>query len=968
MTKPTLKATPPDSGESSSSLPGQIRDNLAFFISEHEELLRSLACGSALGWVAYSACANFNTPLQIWAVPVAIGIILFSWFELWTATLVACLIWSVQILQFHAETGWLVVGLTVVYLLLCAFGHGRASAVLITPFLAQTGLGIATPLGLGLVLGKRSGWVWSALAFAWCAIHAFVFGQWRLGLLKNNQLWDIILQESTIQPQGFTFEWLKSIVSNVNFMPYQAEIYNLIAKGPVWTSLLLQWILWIVVTYAMGYLYVRKRATDKAALEYLAKASRSGITQVKKEPRFKNLHGAVAIGTLSFIIGYTILAQIFNTIKYNPDVEVIMDIVAAGLIFLPLYIIFEGYPDRGKRAKGKRMAMKAGLIKKQPRTGIASAGSTKSRSAASVGTSYISTEELTREVKGAPKLPKGNLELPSRRRTTTRSTGMSPSDAKSSRLADGTGNIGGGTNWKIGEKIDNQYTVIKEHIGGMGIVYEVVDDFSGKKYAVKSLRDDLLENKEAIERFSIEAKTWINLDHHINIVQAMMFRVVDKRPLLFMEYVDGTDLDREQKLKGEFSVAQVVEWAQHICQGMAYAHKKDVGGGRMGVIHRDLKPANLMLTREGIIKITDFGLAKVADSVTHLTRQSTGLGTLAYMPPEQLEDARNVDKRADIYAFGAVIYELLTGDPPATGETVANLTLSILTKTAKPPSLANPAVPSALDQIVMHCLEKDREMRYADFEQIAYELSQIPITPEMQTLSGINRRSTPWTTQTPSTTRRVSRTPSPTMSHRTATPSPSRSGSGSVTTSIEAIVFIDMVGSTALGSKFGDDLVLQMKELLGNIVNIESKRQNILFIKGTGDGFMLTFPEATNAARAALGIMRRAQEHNTGVSESRALKLRMGVHFGQVNVDSNGDRQGTSVNFASRIEAATENQFHQTRLGIQKEDLEQANRILISEVVNDELKGSSEFRSRLVGYFDFKGISGRHRLYELFWK
>ena len=162
--------------------------------------------------------------------------------------------------------------------------------------------------------------------------------------------------------------------------------------------------------------------------------------------------------------------------------------------------------------------------------------------------------------------------------------------------------------------------------------------------------------------------------------------------------------------------------------------------------------------------------------------------------------------------------------------------------------------------------------------------------------------------------------------------------------------------------------MLQMKELLGNMVNIEAGREKVLFNKGTGDGCMLTFPEAPNAARAAMGIMRRTREHNTGEPKSRALQLRMGVHLGQVNIDSQGDRQGTSVNFAARIEDAKTDQFHQTRLGIQKEDFQEANRIFISEVCNDEIKGETGFRTRLVGYFDFQGISGRHRVYELHWQ
>lgn len=954
MSSPHTRPPEAPPGEPRASFLAALRDEAAFFIEEHGPLLRSLGCGAAMGWAAYSACANFQTPLQIWAVPVAIGIVILSAVELWTAALAACLIWSIQMLQFQSEIGWLTGILSIVFLSLYAFGPGRACTVLIAPFLMPAGLAAGAPLGLGLALGRKSGWFWAALAYAWTALHAFMFGQWRLGVARG-RLWEIVAEKASSQPQGFHSAWLKSIVGNLEFTRLKVEAYHFAMDSEVWTPLLLQWVVWIVAAWCMGYLYAPKRTTDRAALEYLAKASSTSVSRVKKEPMYRKLPGTVAIGALIFISSHTILAMVFDRLKYDPMPEALLDLCAAVLVLLPFYIIYEGFPDNGKRAKGRRLAQKAGIVKKQSAAGL-SAGSTRSRSAGAIGTSGISTRELSREVKGVPSLPKGDLERPTpipRRSTLQAHSGSEPPSSKSG--------------WRAGDKIDNQYSVLKEHIGGMGIVYEVVDDFSGKKYAVKSLRDDLLGNEEAIDRFGIEAKTWINLDHHPNIVQALMYRVVDGRPLLFMEYIDGIDLDRQQKLQGPFSVAQVIEWAMQIGQGLAYAHRKNVGGGRVGVIHRDLKPANLMVTRDGALKITDFGLAKVADAATHLTRQATGLGTLAYMPPEQLEDARSVDQRADIYAFGAVIYELLTGEPPATGESVANLTLSILKGRIEPPSCKNPSIPPALDAIVLRCLEKDRSRRYGECSLIVQELSQIPITPEMRQAGGKAAATRSWTPPPGSAPIAVhaSRTA---PAGQASTPIHRGGSSGMVTTSIEAVLFLDMVGSTALGSKFGDDLVLQMKERLGNIVNLESNRQNMLFSKGTGDGFMITFPEAANGARAAIAIMQRVQEHNAGIPESRALKLRMGLHFGQVNIDSHGDRQGTSVNFAARIESAQEEQFHQTRLGIQKEDLESANRILISEVVNDEIKNNKEFRTRLVGYFDFKGITGRHRVHELIWK
>jgi hypothetical protein len=197
-------------------VPGLVARRSGVLYRRTRLLLRSLGCGTALGWAAFSACANFQTPLQPWAVPFAIGIVILSAVELWTAAFAACLIWTVQLLQFQAEMGWLAGILSIVFLSLYAFGPGRACTVLIAPFLMPMGLAAAAPLGLGLALGRKSGWFWAALAYAWTAAHAFLFGQWRLGVARG-RLWEIVAEKASCQPQGFNSAWVRSIVGNLEF-------------------------------------------------------------------------------------------------------------------------------------------------------------------------------------------------------------------------------------------------------------------------------------------------------------------------------------------------------------------------------------------------------------------------------------------------------------------------------------------------------------------------------------------------------------------------------------------------------------------------------------------------------------------------------------------------------------------------------------------------------------------------------
>jgi class 3 adenylate cyclase len=340
-----------------------------------------------------------------------------------------------------------------------------------------------------------------------------------------------------------------------------------------------------------------------------------------------------------------------------------------------------------------------------------------------------------------------------------------------------------------------------------------------------------------------------------------------------------------------------------------------------------------------------------------------------YMPPEQLESAKDVDRRADVYAFGAVIFEILTGNPPFTADSMSSLCMKILSEAPEPPSRIRPDCPPELDRIVLKCLEKEKDHRFPGFEEIEKELEAI-IPSSAQSIVPPPRQSQR-TGRSPSAPSRMARSGVRSAPGSVSSASSSAQGRGSDSggvTLIEGILFLDMVASTARGTKYGDSLILQIKEELRQIVETESNRFSATFTKGMGDGYMITFPDAESAARAGCNIMRRLSARNQASPRFRRIDLRMGIHFGEVHLDSAGDRQGSSVNMASRLQSVGAVDFHQTQAGIDLDQLSEENRIFISEAVNEELAEHKHYNTRLVGFFDLKGFTGRHRVFEVLWK
>jgi serine/threonine protein kinase/Tol biopolymer transport system component len=269
--------------------------------------------------------------------------------------------------------------------------------------------------------------------------------------------------------------------------------------------------------------------------------------------------------------------------------------------------------------------------------------------------------------------------------------------------------------------------------GGMGEVYRGHDPRLGRDVAVKILPHLFSEDPERLRRFEQEARAAAALSHP-NILAIYDIGTTEEGiSYVVSELLDGETL-RQCLRRGPLPTRKAVDFGLQMARGLAAAHDK-------GIIHRDLKPENLFLTKDGHLKILDFGLAKFLNSqvtppdAQTLTRDTTAgvmMGTVGYMPPEQVRGL-TVDQRADIFAAGAVIYEMLSGKRAFQGETTADTIDAILNRDPKPLTETNPAVPPAFERVVQRCLEKNPDERFHSVRDVAYALEAISDVPGSRT-------------------------------------------------------------------------------------------------------------------------------------------------------------------------------------------------------------------------------------------
>jgi serine/threonine protein kinase/Tol biopolymer transport system component len=264
----------------------------------------------------------------------------------------------------------------------------------------------------------------------------------------------------------------------------------------------------------------------------------------------------------------------------------------------------------------------------------------------------------------------------------------------------------------IGKTI-SQYQILEQlGEGGMGVVYRARDTKLDRDVALKFLPLELTKDPSARERFIHEAKAASALSHP-NVCAIHDIQDYEHQMFIVMDYVDGQTL--REKL-GSIGYKQVIDIAIQVAEGLAAAHEK-------GIVHRDIKPENIMIRKDGIAQVMDFGLAKLRGSVTRLTKEGSTVGTAGYMSPEQVQ-GQDIDHRSDIFSFGVLLYEMLTGQLPFKGVHETALAYEIVNVDPAPMASIKPDLDPQLDAIVLECLEKDPRERTQSMAQVALDLKK----------------------------------------------------------------------------------------------------------------------------------------------------------------------------------------------------------------------------------------------------
>lgn len=264
-------------------------------------------------------------------------------------------------------------------------------------------------------------------------------------------------------------------------------------------------------------------------------------------------------------------------------------------------------------------------------------------------------------------------------------------------------------------QLGNYKILTKIGKGGMGDIYKALQEPLNRIVALKVLPPQLSRDKEFAKRFEIEAKA-ISLLQHQNIVSIYEYGDSNGLTYFAMQFVDGLDLGRRIAEKGVLTIAEIIDYAKQIGRALRYAHS-------CNIIHRDIKPGNVLIEKNGVVRLSDFGIAKIF-SGTNITMTGSAVGTPEYMSPEQAQ-GKKLDAQTDLYSLGVVIYEMLTRKPPFTGNNPMSVAYKQVHEQPDPPSLKRKDTPRRLEMIVLKALKKDKRERYASAEEMLDHLDKV---------------------------------------------------------------------------------------------------------------------------------------------------------------------------------------------------------------------------------------------------
>ncbi len=271
----------------------------------------------------------------------------------------------------------------------------------------------------------------------------------------------------------------------------------------------------------------------------------------------------------------------------------------------------------------------------------------------------------------------------------------------------------------IGRLLDNRYEILEViGTGGMAVVYKARCHRLNRLVAIKILKDDYMEDEEFRRRFHSESQAVAMLSHP-NIVSVYDVSTSLTADYIVMELIDGITLKQYMEKKGVLNWKETLHFAVQIGKALEHAHSR-------GIVHRDIKPHNVMVLKNGSVKVTDFGIARMMSKGNTLTKEA--LGSVHYISPEQAKGGR-VDNRSDIYSLGVVMYEMMTGRPPYDGESPVSVAIQHINGGAVMPSTLNPNIPGGLEQIIVKAMAHEPSQRYSTAAQMLTDMDEFRKNP-----------------------------------------------------------------------------------------------------------------------------------------------------------------------------------------------------------------------------------------------